>query len=88
MDNNELEKSNRAKYGEKDFDQISLNYKKGTHFGDIWASENVKRYLDRFTRPGSTKASNLTDLLKAKDYLERMIEVHTELGTKTKEIIE
>lgn len=88
MDVNELEKSNRAKYGEKEFDQISLNYRKGIDYGDIWASENVKRYLDRFTRPGSTKAKNLTDLLKARDYLNRMIEVHENLNTNKKEVIE
>jgi hypothetical protein len=88
MDVNELEKSNRAKYGDKEFDQISLNYRKGTDYGDIWASENVKRYLDRFTRPGSTKAKNLTDLLKARDYLNRMIEVHENLNTNKKEVIE
>lgn len=88
MDINELEKTNRAKYGEKEFDQISLNYRKGIDYGDIWASENVKRYLDRFTRPGSTKAKNLTDLLKARDYLNRMIEVHENLNTNKKEVIE
>lgn len=88
MEVEKLEESNRAKYGDKEVDQISLNYRKSTEYGDIWASENVKRYLDRFTRPGSTKSGNLTDLLKAKDYLNRMIEVHEKLNTKTKEVIE
>jgi hypothetical protein len=69
-----LEQSNRAKYGDKEFDQISQAYRVSKEKGDIWCSENVKRYLDRFTRPGSTKSNNFTDLLKAKDYLERMIE--------------
>lgn len=88
MNKEDLEASNRSKYGEKEFDQISLNYKKGTGFGDIWCSENVKRYLDRFTRPGSTKANNKTDLLKARDYLDRMIEEHDKLNTNIKEILE
>lgn len=88
MDKEELEKSNRSKYGEKEFDQISLNYRKSTWYGDIWASENVKRYLDRFTRPGSSKANNLTDLLKAKDYLERMIEFHEDTNSNKFEKIE
>jgi hypothetical protein len=88
MDLTELEKSNRAKYGDKEFDQISLNYRKGIEYGDVWTSENVKRYLDRFTRPGSSKARNLTDLLKAKDYLERMIEVHQNTNSIKHEILE
>lgn len=84
----ELEKSNRAKYGEKDWDQISINYKVSKEKGDIWCAENVKRYLDRFTRPGSTKANNLVDLWKAKDYLERMIEANAEQINTTSEVIE
>lgn len=89
MEREELEKSNRSKYGEKEFDQISQNYRVSKEKGDIWCSENVKRYLDRFTRPGSSKANNLIDLLKAKDYLERMIEAN-EVSDKViiKEIIE
>ena len=86
MKKEELEQSNRSKYGEKEFDQISLNYRKSNQYGDIWASENVKRYLDRFTRPGSSKANNFTDLLKARDYLDRMIEFHEKNDNKkTKE---
>ena len=50
--------------------------------GDIWCSENVKRYHDRFTQPASSKANNLTDLKKAKDYLERMIEQNKDSETK------
>ena len=89
MDLNELEKSNRSKYGPKEFDQISLNYKISKERGDIWCSENIKRYLDRFTRPGSSKSNNLTDLMKAKDYLQRMIDANQEIGKlETKEKIE
>ena len=91
MSNNEdlkksLEESNRSKYGQKEFDQISSNYRISKDRGDLWCSENVKRYLDRFTRPGSSKANNLTDLLKAKDYLERMIEMNS--NANKNEIIE
>ena len=82
MDDNALEESNRSKYGPKEFDQISSNYRVSKEKGDTWCSENVKRYLDRFTRPGSSKANNLTDLKKAKDYLERMIENNQESETK------
>lgn len=85
----ELEASNRAKYGDKDFDQISENYRISKERGDSWAAENVKRYLNRFTRPGSTKADNLTDLYKAKDYLQRMISANEKLQeVNKKEVIE
>lgn len=84
MDVKELESSNRSKYGPKEFDQIATNYRIAKERGDIWCSENVKRYLDRFTRPGSSKANNLTDLLKAKDYLERMIEMNQNADNKEK----
>jgi hypothetical protein len=86
MEDNKLEESNRSKYGPKEFDQISTNYRISNERGNIWCSENVKRYLDRFGRPGSSKAGNLTDLKKAKDYLERMIEMNQ--GAETKEKIE
>jgi hypothetical protein len=88
MTEEQLEESNRSKYGDKEFDQISLNYRKSVEFGDIWASENVKRYLDRFTRPGSSKAGNFTDLLKARDYLNRMIEHHEKINENKSENIE
>jgi hypothetical protein len=83
-----LEESNRSKYGEKEFDQISENYRINKESGDIWCAENVKRYLNRFKRPGSTKANNLTDLYKAKDYLERMIEHNEKLQNNSEEVIE
>lgn len=73
----QLEESNRAKYGNKDLDQISLCYSESKEKGDVWCSENIKRYLGRFTRKGSTKANNLTDLIKCKDYLQRMIDFNS-----------
>lgn len=85
----QLEESNRKKYGEKEFDQISENFRISKESGDTWCAENVKRYLNRFKRPGSTKANNLTDLYKAKDYLERMIEENEKLlDNSTKEVEE
>lgn len=86
----QLEATNRAKYGEKEFDQISENYRISKEWGDHWCAENIKRYLNRFKRPGSTKANNLTDLYKAKDYLERMIEENEKLASpdSKKEVIE
>ena len=83
-----LEESNRAKYGEKEFDQISENYRVSKEMGDQWTLENVKRYINRFKRPGSTKANNLTDLYKAKDYLERAIEANEKLQITTMEVVE
>jgi hypothetical protein len=84
-----LEESNRAKYGEKEFDQIAENYRISKESGDTWCAENVKRYLNRFKRPGSTKSNNLTDLYKAKDYLNRMIEANEKLSNiSTKEVEE
>ena len=68
-----LEASNRLKYGEKEYDQISDYYRVKKEHGDVWCIGNIRRYLDRFVRPGSSKANNLTDLYKCKDYLERMI---------------
>ena len=84
MDVKELNESNRSKYGPREFDQISTNYRISKERGDIWCSENVKRYLDRHTRHNSTKAHNLTDLLKAKDYLERMIDMNQDSSKKEK----
>lgn len=87
MDAEQLEASNRAKYGEKQFDQISENYRISKGIGDRWCSENVKRYLNRFTRPGSSKAENPIDLVKARDYLNRMIEQNP-LDEQKREVIE
>lgn len=86
MTEEELERSNRSKYGAKEFDQISNNYRISKERGDIWCVENVKRYLDRFSRPGSSKGNNLTDLMKAKDYLERMIEENINKSKKSETI--
>jgi hypothetical protein len=87
MDAEQLEASNRAKYGEKQFDQISENYRIGKGIGDRWCAENVKRYLNRFTRPGSSKAENPIDLIKARDYLDRMIEKNP-LDEQKQEVVE
>ena len=85
----QLEESNRSKYGEKEFDQISQNYREGKSEGDNWCAENIKRYLNRFKRKGSSKGNNITDLYKAKDYLERMIEENEKvLPSDQKEIVE
>ncbi len=88
MNVDELEESNRSKYGPKEFDQISMNYRISKERGDVWTSENVKRYLDRFTRPGSSKANNITDLRKASDYLQRMISENEKFEITNQEKIE
>jgi len=76
MDQQKLEESNRSKYGNKGSDLIAQTYEMDHHMGDTWCVVNVLRYLQRYIRPGSSKANNLTDLLKAKDYLQRAIENH------------
>lgn len=89
MTKEELERSNLKKYGPKEFDQITENYNISLERGDIWCAENIKRYLNRFTRKDSTKGSNLTDLYKALDYLNRMIIIHSNLElVVSEEIIE
>lgn len=84
----QLEESNRSKYGDKEHDQISENYRISKSFGDQWTLENVKRYINRFKRPGSSKGNNITDLYKAKDYLERAIEANEKLNPSNAEVIE
>lgn len=88
MSEEDLQKSNRAKYGEKEFDLISQHYRISKEQGDVWCSGNVIRYLDRFKRPNSTKSNNMIDLLKARDYLDRMIEENQKLLVVKDEIIE
>ena len=89
MDTNELEEKNRSKYGDKDFDIISQNYRISKEHGDVWCANNVIRYLDRFKRPGSGKGNNMVDLYKSRDYLNRMIEENEKLnGTNNEEVIE
>ena len=36
MEDNKLEESNRSKYGPKEFDQISTNYRISNERGNIW----------------------------------------------------
>lgn len=84
----ELENSNRSKYGPKEDDQIARNYRDNKRDGDVWCVENIKRYLGRFIRVGSSKADNLTDLMKARDYLDRMIEENEKRLKPKEEIIE
>jgi len=74
MDKKELEESNRSKYGNKSEDLIAHCYKNGRDHGDFWCLINIRRYVDRYFREGSSKAKNLTDLLKSQDYLERALE--------------
>lgn len=88
MEQSQLEQSNRAKYGDQKSDVIAQAYAMGRHVGDIWCVFNVWRYLSRYIRPGSTKAGNLTDMLKARDYLDRAIQQHPDNGAPLKEIIE
>lgn len=82
----ELEKSNRSKYGQKEDDLIARTYRDNKRDGDVWCVLNIQRYLTRFVRQGSSKANNLTDLLKARDYLDRMIEYNQ--FNENKEIVE
>lgn len=84
----QLEESNRSKYGDKDFDIISQCYRVSKEQGDVWCIGNIFRYLDRFKRPNSSKGNNLTDLIKARDYMERLIEKNIELLDVKEEIIE
>lgn len=88
MNEQELEKSNRSKYGEKSKDIISEAYEMEQWAGDFWCVFNVFRYLKRYIRKGSTKAGNLTDLIKARDYLNRAIEAHPDNDKELKEVVE
>ena len=65
-----------TKYGPKEFDCISAGYRESKQVGDFYCSLNIKKYIERYSRPTSAKSNNLQDLIKAKDYLERMIENH------------
>lgn len=89
MNQEQLEESNRKKYGSKEHDVIANTYRRSKEHGDVWCERNIHRYLDRFVRPGSSKAQNMGDLYKAKDYLERMIEENEKrIGKDFKETIE
>ncbi len=70
MNKQELEESNRSKYGAKEHDMISRMYRRSKIQGDTYCAGHVERYLDRYIRPESSKGNNMVDLVKAKDYLE------------------
>lgn len=74
-----MEESNRSKYGDKNHDLIAENYRISKHDGDVWCANNTIKYLNRFKREGSSKANNMTDLYKSRDYLNRMIEANEKL---------
>jgi hypothetical protein len=74
MDKDELEQSNRSKYGSKQEDVIAHCYSLGDRDGDLWCLMNVRKYVERYSREGSSKANNITDLEKAMDYLKRVVE--------------
>lgn len=78
---------NGEKYGDPSDDVIARAYRDDKRIGDIWCAKNVEKYLKRFLGK-SRKSNNQTDLLKAKDYLDRMIMENEKLGTKEFEIIE
>jgi hypothetical protein len=78
MTKEELEASNRAKYGDKKNDLIAQKYMKSTLIGDSWVLGNAYRYLDRYSREGSTKSGNYMDLYKASDYISRAIQIDSD----------
>ena len=86
----EQEKVNRSKYGPKEDDVIARTYRDNHRDGDMWCSKNVEKYLFRYTREGSSKKGIYENLLKAKDYLDRMIEANkpiVEIHKKSSKII-
>lgn len=83
-----LEQSNRSKYGPINDDLIARTYRDNKRDGDVWCAQNVNRYLGRFMREGSSKGLNYTDLLKSRDYLNRMIDANKNLAKNSKEKIE
>lgn len=64
---------NVAKYGEKDFDVVSEAYRLGKHEGDVYCGHNAWKYIKRYMG-NNKKARNKGDLIKALDYLQRMLE--------------
>jgi hypothetical protein len=83
-----LEESNRSKYGAKEFDLISEQYRNSEHDGHVWSGTNAVKYINRYKREGSSKSGNLSDLLKAQDYLNRMIDAHKKFHPEDKELKE
>jgi hypothetical protein len=64
------------RYGKRDDDLIARTYRDNKEHGDIWCILNVQKYTKRFISKGSSKSGNKEDLLKAKDYLDRAIEIN------------
>jgi hypothetical protein len=64
------------KYGKKEDDLISRTYRDSKQLGDHWCVLNAQKYLKRFISVGSVKSNNIEDLLKAKDYIDRCVEVN------------
>ena len=83
-----LEESNRSKYGEKEHDLIAQQYMISEHDGHVWTGTNAIKYISRYKREGSSKSGNLSDLLKAQDYLGRMIDAHKKFHPEDKELKE
>lgn len=74
MTKDELEASDRSKYGDKSNDLISNMFKRNFSFGVCWCAGNAERYLLRFNREGSSKQGNKIDIEKAKNYIGRILE--------------
>lgn len=82
-----LEQKNREKYGDKQHDVISQAYRQNKQTGDTYCGFNVTKYVKRYMG-GSYKSNNRIDLVKAIDYISRMLEVHDLLAdtdTQTQE---
>lgn len=71
-----LEQENRSKYGQRADDLIARTYRDNHDAGNDWCYLNVTKYLGRYCRKGSAKAGIYENLIKAKDYLDRMIEAN------------
>lgn len=84
----EQKKLNEAKYGNKEDDTIARTFRESLVGGNFYCGKNAEKYIRRFLS-NSHKANNITDLEKAKDYLQRMIDYNKQIGnTNTKEVIE
>lgn len=68
-----LKETNAAKYGEPSDDVIAQQYKESRIGGNYFCKGNIEKYIRRFCKEGSPKADNVTDLIKARDFLDRMI---------------
>jgi hypothetical protein len=79
----EQEKLNRAKYGDKEYDVISDSYRNGKKIGDAYCGFNAIKYIKRYIG-NSHKSENATDIDKAIDYLNRI----KEKGFAKQEVIE